>query len=180
MLTSESAEAQHKNDLAVAKRASKKKWHTEKRATNPVGYRTYMNAKQREYRARKIAEDEMTQRLKERAWATKARRERLEREPEKTKRQWADASRKYKYGVSRPEYDTLRERAGYRCEVCKRHEDDMPKSKKHLGMSLHVDHDHATKIVRGVLCFHCNAMLGHVNDRIELLESAIAYLKKHS
>lgn len=178
MLTSGSAESQHANSLAMAKRASKKKWHDESRAADPLGYRAYMNAKQREYRARKIAEDEMAWRTKERAYQTKARRERLARDPEGCRLKWSDATRKYKYGVSRADYDALRERAGYRCEVCRRHEDDMPK-RKHLGISLHLDHDHATKRPRGVLCFHCNAMLGHVDDRIDLLESAIAYLKAH-
>ena len=45
---------------------------------------------------------------------------------------------------------------------------------------LHVDHCHATGEVRGMLCFNCNAALGHVNDSVERLNMLIAYLNKSS
>lgn len=41
----------------------------------------------------------------------------------------------------------------------------------------HVDHDHVTGEVRGVLCFPCNAALGHFKDRIDLLMRAASYLE---
>ena len=41
-----------------------------------------------------------------------------------------------------------------------------------------LDHDHKTQLIRGILCIKCNAMLGNCNDRIEVLESAIAYLRR--
>jgi hypothetical protein len=43
---------------------------------------------------------------------------------------------------------------------------------------MHVDHCHDTGAVRGVLCFNCNAALGHVNDSIERLQSLIRYLNQ--
>lgn len=138
-----------------------------------------MSAYMKKWRAKKLAEDSVAFRAKERAWAKKYRQERLERDPAEVRRQWSDATRKYKYGVTRAEYDALRERSGYCCECCGRHESEMPK-RKHMGISLHLDHDHKTKRVRGVLCFHCNAMLGHAQDSPEILEKAIAYLKAHS
>lgn len=41
----------------------------------------------------------------------------------------------------------------------------------------HVDHDHETGKVRGVLCFSCNAALGQFKDRPDVIRRAISYLE---
>jgi hypothetical protein len=41
---------------------------------------------------------------------------------------------------------------------------------------LHVDHDHRTKWVRGLLCGRCNLGIGQFEDSTELLKKAIDYI----
>ncbi len=45
--------------------------------------------------------------------------------------------------------------------------------------NLVIDHDHETGKARDWLCDSCNTGLGRFKDKIELLEIAIEYLKKH-
>jgi hypothetical protein len=43
---------------------------------------------------------------------------------------------------------------------------------------VHLDHDHATGVVRGMLCFPCNAAIGHLRDDPQVVRRAAAYLEK--
>lgn len=45
------------------------------------------------------------------------------------------------------------------------------------GKTLHVDHDHVSGQIRGVLCVNCNTALGRVNDDPERLRQLITYLQ---
>ena len=40
-----------------------------------------------------------------------------------------------------------------------------------------IDHCHATNKFRGIICHHCNCVLGYAKDSIKILEEAILYLK---
>lgn len=49
-----------------------------------------------------------------------------------------------------------------------------------LAKTTCVDHDHDNGNIRGILCMKCNLGLGHFEDNIEKMKSAIEYIKKHS
>ena len=46
------------------------------------------------------------------------------------------------------------------------------------GKAKHVDHDHRTKRIRGILCFNCNRGLGKFGDNVELMGRAVDYLER--
>ncbi len=49
-----------------------------------------------------------------------------------------------------------------------------------VAKKINVDHDHKTGAWRGVLCHHCNIMLGGARDRLDVLEAAMKYLTDHA
>lgn len=49
-------------------------------------------------------------------------------------------------------------------------------SSHHNGKNWHVDHDHESGVVRGILCHGCNTGLGGFRDSVGFLNSAIEYL----
>lgn len=81
------------------------------------------------------------------------------------------------YGMRLPDYAKLLGAQGGVCLLC----GDIETRKGPNGqvMPLSVDHDHKTGKVRGLLCSNCNHGIGNFGDDPELIEQAIAYLKKH-
>lgn len=43
--------------------------------------------------------------------------------------------------------------------------------------NLHIDHEHATGLVRGILCGGCNRGIGMLRENISSIQSAIQYLE---
>ena len=78
---------------------------------------------------------------------------------------------KRKYGLTIQQYDTLLAEQGGGCAICGR--------KPRPDISLHVDHDHETGRLRGILCFRCNNALGDYDDDAALLQQALGYLMSH-
>lgn len=84
------------------------------------------------------------------------------------------------YGLTKTDYDDLRQQQNYRCVICNIHENDAKRGpSKSSDTALHVDHCHGSNKVRGLLCLNCNTMLGKVKDNVEILKSAINYLEKN-
>ncbi len=75
---------------------------------------------------------------------------------------------KRKYGISLEEYDAMLASQGGGCGICGKE----PSAR----ISLHVDHDHRTGRIRGLLCFVCNSSLGDLDDP-DLLRAALRYIE---
>lgn len=75
---------------------------------------------------------------------------------------------KRKYGITPEEYDALLAAQGGGCGICGR----LPRD----DIALHVDHDHTTGRIRGLLCFRCNNALGDFEDDPDRLSAALGYL----
>lgn len=74
------------------------------------------------------------------------------------------------YGITIEQYEAMVARQSNRCAIC----DKEPKP----GKRLHVDHDHKTLRVRGLLCTFCNhRLLGRGRERPEQHERAAIYLR---
>ena len=70
------------------------------------------------------------------------------------------------YGISNEEYNHMKILQDNKCAICGT-----------IDKLLLVDHNHTTLNIRGLLCNNCNIMIGHAKDNINILESAIKYLK---
>lgn len=81
------------------------------------------------------------------------------------------------YGLKLETYEGMLAMQSNRCAICGG-EFKIATLKARSDMAC-VDHDHATKRVRAILCAICNSIIGLANDRAELLKSAAAYLEQH-
>ncbi|MFD3780209.1 endonuclease VII domain-containing protein [Streptomyces sp. NPDC058612] len=72
---------------------------------------------------------------------------------------------KRKYGITETQREEMIAAQGGVCVICRQ------------ASAEHVDHDHQTGRVRGVLCFSCNAALGQFKDRPDVIRRAAAYVE---
>ena len=84
---------------------------------------------------------------------------------------WREYSLKYKYGMTYDDFlDMLADQDG-KCAICK-----APDAKRKGDKHLHVDHNHQTGMVRGLLCNPCNRGLGFLGEAN--LQAALDYLQR--
>lgn len=95
-------------------------------------------------------------------------RARVAADPEKWRRYQRDRTLRTKYGITIEEYEARLAAQDGHCAICPRTPtDDAP---------LVVDHDHATGLVRGLLCHNCNSGIGMLGDDLATVRSAAWYL----
>jgi hypothetical protein len=71
------------------------------------------------------------------------------------------------FGITQADYEAILEMQRGGCAIC---------GKEPGKISLHVDHDHESGEVRGLLCVGCNNALGQFHDDLQLLARASDYL----
>lgn len=85
------------------------------------------------------------------------------------RRKWGDTRHyhyRQKYGLGLAEIEAIIRKQGGVCAVCR------------ARPAAHVDHDHRTRRVRGILCVQCNSGLGMLRDDPGWVARAIEYLKR--
>lgn len=87
----------------------------------------------------------------------------------------ADIERRYKYkeryGITPEQFDKLLKKQKGKCATC-----GLPARDRHG--RFHVDHDHETGTVRGLLCYQCNIVLGLVKDDPKVLRNLATYVER--
>jgi hypothetical protein len=127
--------------------------HCRSYGNNPVQAKCHPD---RPHKARGMCESCYT------AWKNRENPERLAH--------WSRAATLRVYGLTPEQYNVMYVAQSGLCAICKK----PPKQ----GQVLHVDHDHQTERVRGLLCLQCNNGLGSFRDNPELLAEAQVYLTK--
>lgn len=77
-----------------------------------------------------------------------------------------------KFGITPEQYDAMLASQDGKCAICS---SDNPGGR---GRYFHVDHDHSTGRIRGLLCHGCNTGIGLLRDDPSILSAALAYLHR--
>lgn len=77
-----------------------------------------------------------------------------------------------KYGLTADDVEQMKISQDFKCKICENEFDENPKN-------MHIDHNHNTNKVRGLLCHSCNVGLGCFKDDQYLLFSALKYLQEN-
>lgn len=90
-------------------------------------------------------------------------------------RERRDVLLRRKYGIGADDYDLLLAEQGGGCALCGVKPEDLTKGRWQT--FLHVDHDHESGRVRGLLCPDHNLLLGRFGDSVEMFRAVVAYLE---
>lgn len=138
----------HRNQCKVCMRAQHRDWYDRNRERSIAYVKSWQGAN---------------------AERVKAGRDRLNATPER-KRKARDAYYRRTFGITADDFDSLLGEQGGGCAIC----GCVPER----AASFHLDHDHVTGEIRGILCLSCNQALGHFRDDAALLERAAEYVRR--
>ena len=79
-----------------------------------------------------------------------------------------------RYGLGADKHYDYKLREQYECcAICGR-------NKSEFDYNLGLDHNHSTGQLRGVLCRHCNVVIGILETKSDIVQSALQYLEKYN
>lgn len=95
-------------------------------------------------------------------------------DPDRFSRKNREYMLRTKYGLTLEQRDDLLAAQAGKCALC-----STPIAFSGKGLkAAHIDHDHASGRVRGILCGFCNTSLGRLGDSVERIEGVLAYLHR--
>lgn len=98
----------------------------------------------------------------------KKRKKHHKENPEFWKERYFKYHLKRFYGLTYETYLEMVRSQNSKCLICGNHNE-----------KLHVDHNHITKQVRGLLCFNCNGGLGQFKDNLTNIKNAVQYMERY-
>lgn len=146
-------------------KASHRKWY--------VSHREQVRAKRRQYYLAHREEELLKQKLlraARNASDNQRRRVATAPDPDKIRKRYR-AEQLKKYGLTEAGFAQLLKHCNGKCQICSE-----PPTKGRWPQ-LHIDHDHSSGRVRGLLCSNCNVGIGMLRDDPERLRRAAEYLE---
>ena len=102
------------------------------------------------------------------------KRSNIRRESKTLREQDKNRDRIHKYGIGTEDYNRMYIKQNKVCKICKKRRPQTRKSG--IVLDLHIDHNHQTGRVRGLLCTYCNNSLGMLDETIVTFLRAILYI----
>lgn len=159
-----------------------KYYHENKEKIDREAKKAYMAEYLKTYKRRKLTPEEREERNRKRKERYASDLEFREKEKAQA-RAWAaqnthrkrNSRLKSEFNITLEEYNILLEKQNGQCAICGKKSTGIQETGKRE-RSMHVDHNHETGEVRGLLCPQCNFGIGQFKDNPQILRAAADYL----
>jgi hypothetical protein len=105
-------------------------------------------------------------------WCKSCMKKHMKKYYQKNREKLLDYNRERSYGITSEQFRQKIADQNNACEICC--------TPFVVNKNPHVDHNHITNAIRGLLCNNCNLLLGHSKESPDILQSAQSYLKRYS